>query len=84
MPEAPPPTAPVPEGRDSAPDSIPAVLARWRTAEIATMEFLNGKGWSLHDVSGQNVGYDLDGIDAEGDPCTSRSRRSTVPMRGSP
>ncbi|WP_327265143.1 DUF3883 domain-containing protein [Streptomyces sp. NBC_01232] len=46
--------------------SFPVVMARWRTAEVATMEFLNGRGWNLSDVSGQNVGYDLDGTDSEG------------------
>ncbi|MEU5400270.1 DUF3883 domain-containing protein [Streptomyces sp. NPDC005963] len=72
-PTAPPsaPTAPVVSATKAGPaadGSLPAVLARWRTAEIATMEFLNGRGWSLKDVSGQNVGYDLDGIDAQGRP----------------
>ncbi|WP_406387264.1 sacsin N-terminal ATP-binding-like domain-containing protein [Streptomyces sp. NBC_00887] len=45
--------------------SLPAVIARWRTAEVATMEFLNGRGWNLRDVSGQNVGYDLEGTDPD-------------------
>lgn len=47
-------------------ESLGAVLARWRTAETATMEFLNGRGWNLTDVSRQNVGYDLEGTDATG------------------
>lgn len=46
--------------------SLSEVMARWRTAEVATMEFLNDRGWRLHDVSRQNIGYDLEGTDADG------------------
>lgn len=42
------------------------IVARWRTAEIATMEYLNSRGWRLEDVSGTNVGYDLSGINPAG------------------
>lgn len=44
------------------------IVARWRTAEVATMEYLNSRGWRLEDVSGQNVGYDLAGSDPAGEP----------------
>ncbi|GAA4824254.1 sacsin N-terminal ATP-binding-like domain-containing protein [Tomitella cavernea] len=44
------------------------IVSRWRTAEVATMEYLNGRGWRLEDVSGQNVGYDLSGSDPAGEP----------------
>ncbi|MFC6881543.1 MULTISPECIES: DUF3883 domain-containing protein [Actinomadura] len=46
--------------------SLPEILTRWRTAEVATMEFLNARGWKLRDVSAQNVGYDLEGVDSQG------------------
>ncbi|MGW6979115.1 sacsin N-terminal ATP-binding-like domain-containing protein [Streptomyces sp. NPDC054932] len=66
--------APAPAPRTGAGDtpgpgsSFPVVMERWRTAEVATMEFLGGRGWNLSDVSGQNVGYDLEGTDAEARP----------------
>jgi hypothetical protein len=49
-----------------ADSSLASVLKRWRAAEVAAMEYLNGLGWSLRDVSAQNVGYDLEGTDAHG------------------
>lgn len=48
--------------------SLAEVISRWRTAEIATMEYLNSLGWHLEDVSGQNVGYDLSGSNPAGEP----------------
>ncbi|MFF0836711.1 MULTISPECIES: sacsin N-terminal ATP-binding-like domain-containing protein [unclassified Streptomyces] len=48
--------------------SLGSVLKRWRTAELAAKEYLNQLGWTLRDVSGQNVGYDLEGTDPEGRP----------------
>jgi hypothetical protein len=78
--QAEPPQAPMPASSPAPPvvqiskskvvqaDSLPAVLARWRTAELATMEFLNGHGWDLRDVSTQNTGYDLEGSNPEGQP----------------
>ncbi|KSZ58796.1 hypothetical protein Z045_09130 [Rhodococcus pyridinivorans KG-16] len=50
----------------SANNSMGAVMTQWRTAEVATMQYLNGRGWSLRDVSTQNVGYDLEGTDSSG------------------
>lgn len=43
--------------------SLAAVIHRWRAAEVVTMEYLNGRGWKLRDVSNQNLGYDLEGTD---------------------
>ncbi|MFI1187003.1 sacsin N-terminal ATP-binding-like domain-containing protein [Streptomyces californicus] len=48
--------------------SLASVLKRWRVAELAAKEYLNQLGWTLHDVSGQNVGYDLEGTDPQGKP----------------
>ncbi len=60
---------------DARPSEIPTtaepladVVSRWRTAEVATMEYLNSRGWSLEDVSGQNVGYDLAGTNPSSAP----------------
>jgi Domain of unknown function (DUF3883) len=46
--------------------SLPEVMNRWRVAEVAVVEWLNGKGWQLTDVSKQNLGYDAEGTDPHG------------------
>lgn len=45
-------------------DSTPT--HRWRSAEENTMKVLNANGFILVDVSKQNVGYDLEGKDPNG------------------
>jgi len=47
-------------------DSFPEVVRKWRTAELAAMRWLNSRGWHLSDVSKQNLGYDLLGVDPDG------------------
>lgn len=59
-------TAPGVTGAVAEPFS--GAIARWRAAEIAVMEHLNQRGWKLTDVSRQNVGYDLNGLAADGHP----------------
>jgi hypothetical protein len=54
----------VPEAAEPLAD----IVSRWRTAEVATMAYLNSRGWRLDDVSGQNVGYDLSGSNPAGAP----------------
>jgi hypothetical protein len=39
---------------------------RWRSAEELTLEILNLNGFKLDDVSKQNIGYDLQGLDPTG------------------
>lgn len=39
---------------------------RWRSAEENTLEVLNSNGFSLTDVSKQNIGYDIEGFDPDG------------------
>lgn len=67
MPDDPAPSTP--EMAFTSPQSgeqLAEIVARWRTAELATMEYLNSRNWHLRDVSGQNVGYDLEGTDPTG------------------
>ncbi|WP_447925557.1 sacsin N-terminal ATP-binding-like domain-containing protein [Georgenia muralis] len=47
--------------------TLPAVVARWRVAERAVVEWLNARGWKLEDVSKQNLGYDAAGLDPSGE-----------------
>lgn len=46
---------------------FPEIVAKWRTAELAVLDWLNSRGWQLTDVSKQNLGYDLVGLAADGD-----------------
>jgi len=39
---------------------------KWRSAEEQTLEILNLTGYKLEDVSKQNIGYDLSGLDPNG------------------
>ena len=41
-------------------------IQRWRSAEENTLIALNANGFRLKDVSSQNVGYDLEGVDPNG------------------
>ncbi len=41
-------------------------LKRWRSAEEQTLSILNQQGFRLEDVSLQNLGYDLEGYDPNG------------------
>jgi len=45
---------------------LPTADTRWRSAEIQAKEVLNSIGFSLQDVSKQNIGYDLEGLDPNG------------------
>lgn len=69
-------------GDSNAPSSLAAVLDQWRTAEIATMEYLNARGWSLNDVSKQNVGYDLEGINPRGESARVEVKKVSRPDDG--
>lgn len=52
---------------DSAAASQRLSLKKWRSAEQQVLALLNLKGWSVKDVSRQNVGYDIEGLTLEGD-----------------
>ncbi len=41
-------------------------IKKWRTAEENVLQVLNNNGFKLSDVSKQNLGYDLTGIDTKG------------------
>ena len=43
-------------------------IDRWRSAEENTLDVLNSNGFKLKDVSKQNIGYDLEGVDPDGNP----------------
>lgn len=47
-------------------NTIKESLKRWRSAEKQALVILNLNGFDLEDVSKQNVGYDLEGFDPDG------------------
>ncbi|QNJ44298.1 DUF3883 domain-containing protein [Streptomyces buecherae] len=63
----------------AADNSLASVLKRWRAAELATKEYLNYLGWTLRDVSTQNVGYDLEGTDPQGQPVRIKVKKVDRP-----
>ncbi|MEX0654664.1 MAG: DUF3883 domain-containing protein [Phycisphaeraceae bacterium] len=42
-------------------------LKKWRGAEQQVLEVLKAHGWNVEDVSRQNVGYDIEGTNPNGD-----------------
>ena len=45
----------------------PLSLKRWRSAEQQVLQLLAAQGWTVEDVSRQNLGYDIEGWTAEGE-----------------
>lgn len=60
-------------------DKIKYGIKRWRTAEEITLEILNLNGFNLQDVSKQNIGYDLDGFDPNGEEIHIEVKSITLP-----
>lgn len=60
-------------------DKIKYGIKRWRTAEEVTLEILNLNGFNLQDVSKQNIGYDLDGFDPNGNEIHIEVKSITLP-----
>ena len=58
---------------------FPQIVAKWRTAELAVLNWLNSRGWQLTDVSKQNLGYDLAGLAADGDRAMIEVKRVQRP-----
>lgn len=58
---------------------FPEVVAKWRTAELAVLNWLNSRGWQLTDVSKQNLGYDLVGLGPDGDRAMIEIKRVARP-----
>lgn len=54
-------------------------IHRWRSAEENTLEVLNQNGFKLEDVSTQNIGYDLEGIDPNGNEIQIEVKSITLP-----
>ncbi|TXD50717.1 DUF3883 domain-containing protein [Polaribacter sp. IC063] len=52
---------------------------RWRSAEENTLTVLNKNGFKLEDVSKQNIGYDLEGVDPNGNEIQIEVKSITLP-----
>jgi len=57
-----------PIGRSPEPQQERLSLQKWRSAEQQVLALLNGDGYTVSDVSRQNLGYDLEGTTPEGNP----------------
>lgn len=64
---------------DAGVAEFPEIVAKWRTAELAVLNWLNSRGWQLADVSKQNLGYDLVGLAPEGDRAMIEVKRVQRP-----
>lgn len=42
-------------------------LVKWRSAEQQVLEILNSEGWTAKDVSRQNIGYDIEATNPQGE-----------------
>ena len=75
------PTAIHPPITSSAPrgDDFPGIVAKWRTTELAVLDWLNSRGWQLTDVSKQNLGYDLAGLAPDGGRAMIEAKRVQRP-----
>lgn len=51
----------------ATPSSPPISLKRWRGAEQQVLALLQAWGWTVEDVSRQNIGYDIEGRTPEGE-----------------
>ncbi len=54
-------------------------LKKWRSAEEQTLEILNLNGVKLEDVSKQNIGFDLNGTDPNGNEIQIEVKSITLP-----
>ena len=60
-------------------EPIKSGIRRWRNAEEQTLEILNLNGFNLEDVSKQNIGYDLGGLDPNGNEIQIEVKSITLP-----
>lgn len=80
------------------PRVLPLSLKRWRSAEQQVLHLLTAQGWTVEDVSRQNLGYDIEGrtseeeevffevksIDYPGQPFTLTSNEEAVARQKGP
>jgi hypothetical protein len=55
-------------GRSPELRQLPLSLQKWRSAEQQVLALLNAEGYTVSDVSRQNLGYDLEGTTPQGQP----------------
>ncbi len=65
--------------KDTITDTIKPNISRWRSAEEQTLAILNLNGFNLEDVSKQNIGYDLEGYDPDGNEIQIEIKSITLP-----
>jgi len=65
--------------KESTNEQIKANIKRWRSAEEQSLELLNLNGFKLEDVSKQNIGYDLGGLDPNGNQIQIEVKSISLP-----
>ena len=67
------------KSNETSKEQIKESIKRWRSAEEQTLEILNLNGFKLEDVSKQNIGYDLGGLDPNGNEIQIEVKSITLP-----
>lgn len=67
------------KSKEASNDLIKPSVKRWRSAEEQTLVFLNLNGFDLKDVSKQNIGYDLEGYDPDGNEIQIEIKSISLP-----
>lgn len=67
------------KSKETSKDLIKQSVKRWRSAEEQTLVFLNLNGFDLKDVSKQNIGYDLEGYDPDGNEIQIEIKSISLP-----
>lgn len=67
------------KSKETTKTPIKASIRRWRNAEEQTLQILNLNGFTLEDVSRQNIGYDLGGLDPNGNEIQIEVKSITLP-----
>lgn len=65
--------------KETSNQQIKESIRRWRSAEETTLEILNLNGFKLEDVSKQNLGFDLCGLDPKGNEIQIEIKSITLP-----
>jgi hypothetical protein len=67
------------KSKETSNNTLKPSIKRWRSAEEQTLAILNLNGFNLVDVSKQNIGYDLEGVDPDGNKIQIEIKSISLP-----
>ncbi|MCB0539723.1 MAG: DUF3883 domain-containing protein [Bacteroidetes bacterium] len=67
------------KSKETSNDSLKPSIKRWRSAEEQALAILNLNGFNLEDVSKQNIGFDLEGFDPDGNEIQIEIKSISLP-----